>query len=252
MSELNWLYAQYPVLSVKKLSGITGGSHLIVTSTHQLILRQQTDQVSRLGICYYNEARLLSKLKLSFSPKPYTFSRTFSLLHWIKGETVQSYTFSLLKQLAQLFAFLHQIPLQKVKALNLPRLDIYQRCHFLWQQLTPKQQNLVGKLSDIKPVKPFHLAICHHDVHLDNLVKRGNKLYLIDWEYAALSDSALEIAMFLHNNKLSVGQKNVFLRHYFHYANIDRLAFCRKVREYRKGIVRLNQLWCLVHSDINP
>lgn len=251
MCELNWLYAQYPVLSVKKLSGITGGSHLIVTPSHQFILRQQTQQASRLGICYYDEARLLSKLNLSFAPKPYAFSRTFSLLHWIKGDTLQGYTFSRLKQLAQLFAFLHQIPVQKVKALNLPRFDIYQRCHFLWQQLTPKQQNLVGKHSDIKPIKPFRLAICHHDVHLDNLVQRGNKLYFIDWEYAALSDSALEIAMFLQNNKLSVGQKNVFLRYYFHYANVERSAFYRKVRAYKKSITRLNQLWYLVHSNMN-
>lgn len=57
--------------------------------------------------------------------------------------------------------------------------------------LTPKQKNII----DSRPkLSPATLAPCHLDVWSKNVLDDGQRLWLIDWEYGAMSDPLFDLA----------------------------------------------------------
>lgn len=54
----------------------------------------------------------------------------------------------------------------------------------------------VGKLRKIIEESPKSFCISHVDPVPDNFLIQGEKVYLIDWEYAAMADPHMDIAMF--------------------------------------------------------
>ena len=70
-------------------------------------------------------------------------------------------------------------------------------------------------------------------------------MYLIDWEYSAVSDPALEIAMLFNANAkvLNEQQQAEFLRLYLQATQFDEKRFKQKMAEYHSAINQLNQLW---------
>lgn len=249
MNGLEWLQARYNVSQVQKLAGLTACSHLVITEDLKLVWRQQNSIATALGINYQKEAALLQTLSLSFMPIPYFFHSDFSLLHWIEGKTPASYTNELLIQLADCLAALHRFEWQSTYLVNEKPFSLKEHCLFLWQQLPEKQRQLMENVQELTSIEPFCTSVCHHDIHLENLIERAGKLYLIDWEYAALSDPALEIALFLQGNCLTEEQQAVFFEYYFAKVQFLRESFLKKVREYTEGVEWLNRLWFTLNSQ---
>lgn len=253
MNALDWLNAQQrPVRSVTPLAGLTGGSRLItLTNGEKWVWRQQTVQATAYGVNYYQEAQLLQALDfLPFTPKPYFFTAEFSLLSFQNGTVPTAFNDKLLCQLAHQLATLHTLDLQTI-TLSTPiaKLDLAQRCRFLWQRLPTPMQARPELAPPFEAISPFSQAICHHDLHLGNLVEQGDRLFIIDWEYAAISDPALEIALFLNSNRLSSAQQALFFQHYFAKFPLNHTAFLEKVTEYQPMVEKLNRLWFAIYQE---
>ncbi|WP_150540179.1 choline/ethanolamine kinase family protein [Actinobacillus vicugnae] len=244
MNALDWLTSQQQaVVFCQDLAGLTACSQQIqLASGERFVLRQQNERASRFAINYAQEAQILSYLaSLSFTPKVYYQTENSCLLRWIDGDIPSTFDATLLNKLAQSLAQLHLFPINK----SLPTLDIAKRCQFLWQQLTTTQQAKLHFYPPFQDIQPFHQAICHHDLHLGNFVVKNNRLFLIDWEYSAVSDPALEIAMlFSANSKaLNSQQQAEFLHYYLQATKFNEVQFKQKMAEYHPAIHRLNQLW---------
>lgn len=54
----------------------------------------------------------------------------------------------------------------------------------------------IGKLKKIIENSPREYCLCHIDSVPDNFLVREDKVFLIDWEYAAMADPHMDIAMF--------------------------------------------------------
>lgn len=54
----------------------------------------------------------------------------------------------------------------------------------------------IGKLEQIIANSPMEYCLCHIDPVPDNFLVREDKVFLIDWEYAAMADPHMDIAMF--------------------------------------------------------
>ncbi|EFM97226.1 LPS biosynthesis choline kinase [Actinobacillus pleuropneumoniae] len=243
MNTLDWLESQQQaVVFCKNLAGLTACSQQIqLASGERFVLRQQNDRATAFGINYAQEAQILRYLtRLTFTPKVYYHNENSSLLTWIEGNTANCFSSSLLNKLALQLAELHLFPITE----SLPKLDLVKRCQFLWQKLPVTKQATLRFRPPFQTIQPFTLAICHHDLHLGNFIEKNDRLYLIDWEYSAVSDPALEIAMlFSANPAINQQQQTEFLRIYLQETQFNEGKFKRKMAEYHSAIYQLNQLW---------
>ena len=99
------------------------------------------------------------------------------------------------------------------------RLDLQQQFARYWQyidrrRLTPAWLRLHHKMLSLKPPAPLKLALVHMDIHAGNVLKTTDGLRLIDWEYAANADIALELAAIIRGNGWSAQQQNAIIREY--------------------------------------
>ncbi len=58
---------------------------------------------------------------------------------------------------------------------------------------------------------PKKLVTCHIDPKLNNFIKKGTQIYLIDWEYSGMADSYFELANFSLTNNLTNQEENDFI-----------------------------------------
>ncbi|WGE68626.1 choline kinase family protein [Actinobacillus equuli subsp. haemolyticus] len=243
MNALAWLESQQQaVIFRKNLAGLTACSQRIqLASGEQFVLRQQNERATAFGINYAQEAQILHYVtRLPFTPKVYYHNENSSLLTWIEGNTPSCFNSSLLNKLALRLAELHRFPIDE----SLPKLDLAERCQFLWEKLSEQQQAALEFHPPFQMIQPFAWAICHHDLHLGNFIEKNDRLYLIDWEYSAVSDPVLEIAMlFSANPALNQQLQAEFLHIYLREMKFDEGKFKQKIAEYHSAINQLNQLW---------
>lgn len=209
------------------------------------IFHKQTQRATQLGVNYALESQILRTISpLQFSPKVIYSDNQRVILSYLEGETATQYHHNLLEKLALNLAKLHQFKdLQAVRSSSrFAKLDIVERCHFLFQNLSRKQQQAID-LSILKPIQPFAESLCHHDLHLGNFIENKGQLFLIDWEYAAISDPALEVALFFDGNNLTQQQNAYFLNSYLSLMGFEQDKFTAKIQEYKPTIQVLNQLW---------
>lgn len=233
---------QQAIQAVTPLAGLTACSQCVrLANGERYVLRQQNARAERLGVDYQQEFQLLEAIApLDIAPKPYYCIPEGTLLCWCEGIVPSEFSPPLLKKLAEQLATLHRFPLPDT---SLARLDLSVRCLQLWQRLSPVAQQALPFNPPFTKIQPFATALCHHDVHLGNLVLQGERLILIDWEYAAVSDPALEIALFLHANSLSNPLQAVFFDEYFAKSEFERQVFLTKVEDYLPEVEKLAQLW---------
>ncbi|OOR99870.1 hypothetical protein B0187_03435 [Haemophilus paracuniculus] len=238
------------VRSCQILDGQTRCSHkLETTDGEQYVLRQPSQRAINLGVDFQQEVQILRLIApLNIAPQVVAHTETFSLLQWIEGQSPREFSDHLLIQLADLLAKLHQFsPLQAVGFRQIStRLNLAERCQFLWEQLSPCQQQALPFSPPFPHIEPFGEAICHHDLHLGNLIQQGDHIYLIDWEYAALSDPALEFALLWANNPFNQDQQNRLLSRYLSQTGWEKTLFLAKIGEYQPLVTQLNQLWALL------
>lgn len=262
VNALNWLTQtrQQAVRSISDLQGLTACSQQVTLANgEQFVLRSQTQRATDFGVNYQQEALLLCHLSpLGFSPKPIYCDENASLLAWIDGDVPTTFRPDLLRKLARVMSQLHQfaissenLPLcldggQHGVPISFPQLDLAERCQFLWNKLSPEKQQALPFSPPFQPITPFRQALCHHDVHLGNLIEQGERLFLIDWEYAALSDPALDLALFLQANPLTHAEQQQFLKHYFAISPFFSPPCLTKMAQYQKAIAKLNRLWYAV------
>lgn len=74
---------------------------------------------------------------------------------------------------------------------------------------------------------PKELVACHIDPKLNNFLKKGMQLYLLDWEYSGMADCYFELANFSLTNNLSEEEEALFLENYCQVSGIkfDRVKF---------------------------
>lgn len=184
-----------PGVSVNDLTplpGLTGQSSRLESAQGRFLLRLAPQppipQVDR-----QREARLLRKLAPSgLTPRPLLAEPQALVLPWRDGEPLTAQALlSRRAEVLRLLLRLHQQPLTGYPLRLLPLLERYwqlcQQRHWRWQRAL-RQLRRSGE------PRPLRLAPLHMDVHADNLIADEQGLHLIDWEYAADGDVALELA----------------------------------------------------------
>lgn len=94
-----------------------------------------------------------------------------------------------------------------------------------------KLKQLSKKINFIRP-----LCLIHGDRHKNNMIKKGNQVYYIDWELGCIGDLAYDIAFHIHQMKYSEADLKYFL------LNLEK----RLPYEYKSAINDINIYLCFI------
>lgn len=229
------------------VAGLTGESWKIETSGGTLLARIQSADKAALGVDRRREKALLRHVaRLNIAPRTVLISLPWLVVEWLAGKTCEPEFFTQPKQLEQLSQRL--VSLQKLAPSGY-RLQLRQQFSRYWQQidrsrLNPRWLRLHKRFMQKAMPAPLKLAVMHMDIHPGNLIIGGNTLQLIDWEYAADGDIALELAALFRANDWGEPQQQRFLQTYVAaggYNDIERLH--RQIRRWTPWVDYLMLMW---------
>lgn len=244
---------------ISPVSGLTGESWRITLASNtgqsiDWLAREQSIQKTQLGVDRRRERKLLRHVAgRHLAPTIIAANQHWLVVNWLEGDVVTDEQFIELSgngQLAQLLARVHHLPASGY------RLDLRAQLIRYARQIDPKRRSpswlrLHQDFLRRPQPQPVKLAPLHMDIHSGNLLATSTGLKLIDWEYAADGDIALDIAALFCSHKGlrgdggSVAQQQAFLHHYCHneqgYHDIDRLS--RQIQQWLPWIDYLMLMW---------
>ncbi len=77
------------------------------------------------------------------------------------------------------------------------------------EEIFPLVEKIRATLNDEAPPVP-----CHNDLHSGNFLSDGKKIWLIDWEYAAMGDPLFDLATLVSVENLTDGEAELLLQNY--------------------------------------
>jgi len=102
---------------------------------------------------------------------------------------------------------------------------------YFWEDYEIIKGKVCALKDEIKQMK-IQLTMCHNDPLCENFIRSGNKMYLVDWEYAGMNDPMWDLADFFIEAGLSPTEESEFCSYYFGHAidiNIKRRILMNKI-----------------------
>ncbi|GAB2928482.1 hypothetical protein GCM10011328_15590 [Hafnia psychrotolerans] len=195
------------------VAGLSGESWKIETRTRTWLARIQSPARTALGVERQREKAILQHIvHLNIAPRVMLYSPPWLVVEWLEGQTCEEYPIEIVP-LAERLVQLHQA------GPHGRQLQLKQQFSLHWQQidrrrLSPGWLRLQHRFMRQSLPVPLKMAVIHMDVHPGNLIIGEQGLQLIDWEYAADGDIALELATLFRGNGWLVGQQQRFLAGY--------------------------------------
>lgn len=199
------------------VTGLTGESWKISSPAGDFLARHQSAQRQVSGADRQRESAILRHIaRHKLGPRVRLYSPPWLIVDWIDGTPLEEQAFtdaSVRNALCERLVTLHQLPPSGY------RLDLQQQFARYWQhidrrRLTPRWLRLHHQMLSQVPPSPLKLALVHMDIHAGNVLNTPQGLRLIDWEYAANADIALELAALIRGNDWNEQQKRAFLYEY--------------------------------------
>lgn len=191
--------------------GTTNRSWQLTTDSGRYWLRLGCEAPERLGINRHQELiahRLAAQLGLAPAIRFAKPKHGILLLDWL-SEPDWSREPGDMSRLIPRLVQLHQLQPRW------PTFDFHAHAQGYLKQLAP----LSAELSSFTHyfMRPalnlsFSAVLCHQDLNVTNLM--GARPWLIDWEYAALSDGAFELAVLADSLGFEEEQAQAFIAHY--------------------------------------
>ncbi|WP_417446496.1 phosphotransferase [Kangiella sp.] len=208
-------------------------------------LADQTKVGQLPGGHYCSQTRLVSEnpALLKWLPKCLLDSEDIRISIWLYASPTVSQHFNnpdLIVELSRLLSELHH------SQLLLPELDM--KKHLAkYYEITRVNKNADRLRAEVlyqqgqKIVNYFEAShSCHNDISPGNLLS-GHQLYLVDWEYAAISDPLFELAGIICNFELSNLQEQELLDEY---EKQSQLIVDRDKLDAMKSLYRIiGELW---------
>lgn len=208
----------------KLTAGLTNRNYLFSLADKKFVLRIAADNSDVLALDRISEYRIHQHAAEAGLVSPILFRHeddNFWLREYIVGEELnqQGLTVSVLRSVSAAFDTLHAD--QSLQ--NVPQLDLLSKASAYWRMIDGSDSRAAGE-ADFQPLRAQitellqcafeqpRLALCHLDPTLNNWIKTGNGLQLLDWEYAALANPLLDYAAFVQGAELDQQQQEQLLQ----------------------------------------
>jgi len=164
---------------------------------------------------------------------------------YVEGETLDigsAQAPALLSRIAELLQRLHVIPKQADLPNFCPIAASRRYLRLLPDAALPMHRGRIEACLALLPDLPSQCLI-HGDLIPENFIGDGDRLWLVDWEYAGSGVAATDLAMVISNFNLGAVNADAFLRAY---GPVDRDV----VDGLRIAAIVREALWCLAQAEI--
>ncbi|WP_416738148.1 phosphotransferase family protein [Mycoplasmopsis meleagridis] len=150
--------------------------------------------------------------KLPFLPKLLSNNRITIKWSYINGLQPELSKENL-KILAKELNYLHN------SSLSFPKANYAQRINF-YLSIMQKRNIKIATIEKInKLIKEIlsnnsYSFPLHNDLRMSNFIKKDEKIYIVDWEYASMGDNHFDLAYLIEANFLNNEQENYFIEQY--------------------------------------
>ncbi|SNY56863.1 Thiamine kinase [Arsukibacterium tuosuense] len=210
-------FAGHPPLSIAPLSnGAFNLNYRVETCRGLYAVRRYP--VSSSGVCRQQELRCQHAAAVAgIAPAPLCLNNHLQVLisEFIEGGGAFTFTEQKIPLLACTLAKLHQLPTQT--PLLQPVAYLYQLAQHAENSFIAADDMLFKRLIAI--AEKYQLlatdwVLCHLDLHAGNILWKDDALWLLDFEYAQLADSCLDLAAISLNFQLSDEAEQLLLAAY--------------------------------------
>jgi len=223
--------------------GSASDSYLIERDAQKFVLRIDTATAEALGLDRVSETKILAFVsEHELGPKPEFADPRKGILitHYVEGRTwseTDLHESDRIAKLATLIRRLHGLnPIGP--AFNLPEKIANYAKIIGTDEGHELAYDLYRRLSELSD-SPASQCLCHNDLTHANIVE-GQRLHLIDWEYAAIGDPFFDLATVAEHHQFDQGETDQLLGAY---CGEVRTEQGRRLSRYRLLYQRLAALW---------
>ncbi len=220
-----WASTQ-PTIVKPLLGGLTNKSYLIRANNELLVLRKNSPISEALNLNRSAEAQALAHADQAGLCAPLVYydpQQNYMVSRYLSDTTWSVNSDASLARLAQLLRRIHQLPSISTA------LNIDDKMTYYWQaidthlEFAKELQSLNAAIhAHIESAKALNkgYVLCHNDLLSSNLIAGADdRLYAIDWEYAAMCDPFYELAVIIEGNSLNSEQQKTLLTRYLAKSN---------------------------------
>ncbi|EAR10168.1 LPS biosynthesis choline kinase [Reinekea blandensis] len=190
-----------PDVQVSRIDhALTNACYRLETPTERYVLRLNNPLSKSMGIDRHRERLILESIASKpFAPLTAGISEDWLLSRWIPEQPSALITST--DALTTLLDDVHAVDIPDTLPPLLVTDQIQHLSQHQQQPLDPAELRRIERAcQNYQP--PLHLVLCHHDWHPGNLLGTDEQPVLIDWEYAAPGDPAIDLACLCHGMKL--------------------------------------------------
>lgn len=209
LSALDGFFASPPVRAHALTGGLTNRCWRLVSSDGLEYVWRPTSQICEaFDISRHEEYQVLTAISpLNLGPKVVFVDEQGLLVEWLTGDTPTHSDINI-DQILAVAAEIHGYPLT---SLTLGTFSYLAKVDHYWYGLNgefsgTEFEALYRKWRSEPHIDSIPLALCHFDLGSYNLVCGDNEIKVIDWEYAAIADPRLDLALVLQLADVSIEQ----------------------------------------------
>lgn len=226
------------------LPGLSGNSIRVQRDRHMLLARRVPPQPIPF-VDRQREYRVLRQLRhAGLGPQPLGWQSPWLLQGWLPGEMLTPAQFT--AQHAEVLALLLRLHQQPLTGYRLRLAPLLQRYWQLCRQRHWRWHRRLSRLLQRGEPQPLRLAPLHMDAHAGNVIATSHGLRLIDWEYAADGDVALEIAAVC---AIDTAHQACWISGYAAQAKIDEAVLARQVQRWQPWLQLLMASWYQLRAE---
>ncbi|MEF2506880.1 phosphotransferase [Vibrio mimicus] len=239
---LNHFFSVPPEYAQTLTGGLTNRCWKIVAGEHAYVWRPATAITRAFSISRFQEYQILKAIEHDhIGPKAELVNEHGLLVEWIEGESLREgmpFDAVLRTQIRIHELDVHRIPVAPFNYLG--RVDHY------WLQIreelkTAQVKAIYEQWRSIPNLADVGQALCHFDLAGYNMVKTAQGQRVIDWEYAALADPRIDLAL-----SIDVAGEKV-LDSVFRYCQLRELSgiddWVEGVQAWRPRTAMMAMLW---------
>lgn len=241
-------FASHPPLEVKPLaSGESNLNYYVRTGRGEYVLRRYPTET--LGVCRQQELRCQhAAAAAGLAPAPLCLNNHQQLLisEYVSGGLPLQLSTERLTLLAATLAALHSLKVQT----PLLALSLYLR-QLMHNSQMPALEPAASLFSALQQTaKQFEaltpdVVLCHMDLHPGNLLWAAGRIWLLDFEYAQLTDSSFDLAAVSLHFQLTAAQEQQLLQDYY---SRRHFADSQSAQQYQQSVCQRLALAKVLYS----
>ena len=227
---------------ITQFGGESNLSFVVSDGAMHWVLRLNNPQRD-IGISRDNERLALEAAhEAGISPLPSFHSSELLITPLLVGAQA---TLENLPQIGNLFSRVHSL------AVELTPLDLLQHLKNYYEKVTPEPllRDCYQHIVALYPKDNVESRPCHNDCLLPNMIASKNGLQLIDWEYAAATDPAYDLAVFSSSYGLSRARMALLLSTYDPDGDSHIEGLIARIEYYEKYYQLIEILWWRIRGQ---